>query len=312
MVLARKGVRMASSSRLSKFGSVALLVAAAIMLFLAQSAYWVNHTVFDKANFTSITTNALLSQSSRDAIATTVVNKSLENRPVIKKVVGEKAISLTSGLLGSDFASQAVTTLTGKTYAYATAPDRQDIKIDLTAIKTPIAGIVSLAQSRGVDIPQTQYQIPDEIVLLQSDSFPDLSGAVKAMLWLGPLFWLGTIILFGLYIYIGRLDYARRVYMAGLAAIIVAVLGLLANPFIPPPIAAAVPNIDLRPVAENLATGFLAPFKTQMYYMLGITLVVLLAFNQRFNLLAIINSLGSKLSGQSHDPPRSQPRRKKS
>jgi hypothetical protein len=293
-----------SKGRLSRFGSVALLVVAAIMLFLAQSAYWVNHTVFDKDNFTNITTTALLSQSSRDAIATTVVNKSLENRPVIKKVVGEKAISLTSGLLGSEFASQAVTTLTSKTYAYATAPDRQDIKIDLTAIKTPIAGIVSLAQSKGVDIPQTQaqYKIPDEIVLLKSDSFPDLSGTVKAMLWLGPLFWLAAIISFSLYIYIGRSDYARRVYMAGLAVIVVAVLGLVANPFIPPPIAAAVPNIDLRPVAENLAAGFLAPFKTQMYYMLGIVLVVLLAFNQRFNLLAIINSLGSKLSGPPHKP----------
>lgn len=285
-----------SGSRLSKFGSVALLFFAALMLFLAQSAYWVNHTVFNKANFSSITTTALLSQSSRDAIATSVVNKSLENRPVIKKVVGEKAVSLTSGLLGSDFASQAVTALTDKTYAYATAPNRQDIKIDLTAVKTPLTGIISLAQSKGVNVPQTQYQIPDEITLLRSDAFPDLSGAVKTMLWLGPLFWLSTIILFSLYIYLGKGVYAKRVYMAGLAVIMVAVLGLLANPFIPPPIAAAVPNIDLRPVAQNLAAGFLAPFKTQMYYMLGTTLVVLLAFNQRFNVLALINSVGAKMN----------------
>ena len=248
-----------SASRLSKFGSVALLFFAAVTLFLAQSAYWVNHTVFNKANFSNITTTALLSQSSRDAIATSVVNKSLENRPVIKKVVGEKAVSLTSGLLGSDFASQAVTALTEKTYAYATAPDRQDIKIDLTAVKTPLTGIISLAQSKGVNVPQTQYQIPDEITLLRSDAFPDLSGAVKTMLWLGPLFWLSTIILFGLYIYLGRAVYAKRVYMAGLAVVAVAVLGLLANPFIPPPIAAAVPNIDLRPVAQDLAAGCLAP-----------------------------------------------------
>ncbi len=268
------------------------------MLFLAQSAYWVNHTVFNKANFTDITTTALLSQSSRDAIATTVVNKSLQDRPVIKKVVGEKAISLTSGLLGSDFASQAVTALTDKTYAYATAPNRQDIKVDLTSVKQPLSGVIALAQSKGVDVPQTNYQIPDEITLLKSDSFPDLSGAVKAMLWLGPLFWLATVILFGLYIYLGRAIYAKRVYMAGLAVVVVAILGLLMNPFIPPPIAAAVPNIDLRPVAENLASGFLAPFKTQMYFMLGASLVVLLVFNQRFNIVSIINSFGAKLSGQ--------------
>lgn len=284
-----------SKRRLSKFASVVLLFVAAVMLFLAQSAYWVNHTVFDQANFTRITTDALLSESSRDAIATAVVNKSLENRPVIKRVVGERAVSLTSGLLGSDLSNQAVTALTNKTYAYTTASNRQDIKIDLTGIKAPLTSVISLAQSRGVDVPQTQYQIPDEIVLLQSDAFPDLSGAVKLMLWLGPLFWLSAIVLFSVYIYIGRAVYARRVYMVGLAIVVVSILGLLTSPFVPPPVAAAVPNIDLRPVAQNLATGFLAPFKSQMYYMLGTTLVVLLAFNQRFNVLAIVNSLAAKV-----------------
>lgn len=294
---------MTSSAKrkLSKFGSAALLFFAALTLFLAQSAYWVNHTVFDKANFSSITTTALLSESSRDAIATSVVNKSLEDRPIVKRVVGERATSLISGLLGSDLSTQAVTGLTNRTYAYTTSSDRQDIKIDLTAIKTPVTGIISLAQSRGVEVPESQYQIPDDIVLLQSDAFPDLSGTVKLMLWLGPLFWLSTIVLFGLYIYVGRAAYAKRVYCAGLAIITVAILGLLANPFVPPPIAAAVPNIDLRPVAQNLAAGFLAPFKAQMYYMLGATLVVLLTFNQRFNILAIFRSVGTKVNKQ---PPK--------
>lgn len=292
---------MTSSSRrkLSKFGSVALLFFAAITLFLAQSAYWVNHTIFDKDNFSRITTTALLSESSRDAIATSVVNKALDDRPVIKRVVGERATSLISGLLGSDLSNQAVSALTNKTYAYATSSDRQDIKIDLTAIKTPIAGIVSLAQSRGVEVPDTQYKIPDEVVLLQKNAFPDLSGTVKLMLWIGPLFWLSTIILFGSYIYIGRANYAQRIYAAGLVVIIVGVFGLLTSPLLPPPIAAAIPNIDLRPVAENLATGFLAPFKTQMYYMLGTTLIILLAFNQRFNVLALFKSAETKINKRS-------------
>lgn len=288
-----------SEHTLSKVGSIALVFFGALTLFLAQSSYWVNHTVFNQANFTRITTTALLSESSRDAIAASVVNKSLEDKPIVKRIVGERAESLISGLLGSDLSTQAVTAITTKTYAYTTSSDRQDIAVDLTGIKTPITTIIGLAESRGVDVPQSQIQLPDQIVLLQSDAFPDLSGAVKTMLWLGPLFWLSTIILFGLYIYLGRKDYARRVYTAGLAIIVVAVLGLLANPFVPPPIAAAVPNIDMRPVAENLAAGFLAPFQTQMYYMLGSTLVVLLAFNQRFNVLAIFKSVGTKVNKQS-------------
>lgn len=288
-----------SKRKLSKFGTGVLLFFAALTLFLAQSSYWVNHTVFNQENFTRITTTALLSESSRDAVATSVVNASLSDKPVIKRIIGERAESLISGLLGTDLSSQAVTALTNKVYAYTTSSGREDIAIDLTGIKTPITTIVGLAESRGVDVPQTQIQLPDQIVLLQKDAFPDLSGEVKAMLWLGPLFWLSTIILFGLYIYLGRKNYAKRVYTAGLAIIVVAVLGILANPFVPPPIAAAVPNIDLRPVAENLAAGFLAPFQAQMYYMLGTTLVVLAVFNQRFNILAVFRSVGTRVNKQS-------------
>jgi hypothetical protein len=287
-----------TKQRLHTGTSIVLLVCAAITLFLAQSAYWVNHSIFNQTNFTQTTTSALLSQSSRDAIATAVVDTSLSNRPIIQKVVGGKATSLVSGLLGSDFSNQAITSLTNKAYAYTTAKDRQDIAIDLTSIKTPLAAIVSVAQNNGVNVSSGQFQIPDQIVLVQSNAFPNLSGVVKLMLWLGPLLWLGTILLFGLYIYLGRAACARRIYIVGIVIIIVAIFGLLTKPFIPPPIAAAVPNINLRPVIENVTAGFLAPFVSQMKYMLGFTLVLLLIFNQRFNILALINSLGAKVSRQ--------------
>lgn len=285
-----------SRQGLGKFGTVLLLVVGAISLFFAQSAYWINHTVFDKESFSTITTDALTSQSSRDAIASSVVNKALEDRPVAKKVIGERVISLTSGLLGSDFSNQAISALSSKTYAYATASNRQDIAIDLTAVKDPLNGIIALAESQGASVPEPKREIPDEIVLIESDNFPDLSGAVKAMLWLGPVFWLTTLITFSIFIYLGRKNYAKRVYLVGLSIIIISLLGIFTSPFIPPPIAAAVPNIDLRPVAQNIAQGFLAPFTTQMYVMLGTTLIALLVFNQRFTLLKLSKTFETKVS----------------
>lgn len=285
----------------SRVISVILLVVAGVTLFLAQSAYWINHTVFNQANFTQITTEALLSESSREAIATSVVDKALADRPIVKRLIGERVISITSGLLGSDLSSQAVKTLTSKAYAYTTSSNRQDIKIDLTAVKAPLESIVTLAQTqgRGDQLAEAQNKLPNEIVLLESRAFPDLSGIVKTMLWLGPLFWLSSLVSFGVYIYLGRANYARKVYTAGFVVAGVALLGLVISPFIPAPVAAAVPNIELRTVAENLAVGFLAPFKAQMLYMLGFALLALLAFNQRFNILTAINAVGSRLSKKS-------------
>lgn len=284
-----------SSSKSSKFVSVTLLVVAGILLFLAQSAYWVNHTVFNQSSFSNITTTALLSESSREAIATSVVDKTLEHRPLVKEVAGERAASLISGLLGSDLSSQAISAVSSKTYAYVTSPDRQDIKIDLTSIKAPVASIVALSQNNNQTLTDDLSQIPDEVVLVQSDAFPDLSGIVKLMLWLGPLLWFGAIGLFVLYVYLGRAVYARRVYSVGLVVIAVALFGLFTAPFIAPPIAAAVPNINLRPVAESLAIGFLAPFKGQMYFMLAFALVGLLIFSLRHKFLDAIKFVDKKL-----------------
>ena len=104
-------------------------------------------------------------------------------------------------------------------------------------------------------------------------------------LWIGPLLWLLCVGFISLYIYLGRKDYARKVYTVGLVVALVAFLGLMSTPFIPPPIAASLPNIELRPLAENLTNGFLAPFKTQMVYLLTFVVVVLLVFNQRFNIV---------------------------
>jgi len=297
---------MNSKGTASKIGSAALVIGAAILLFLAQSAYWINHTVFDQQNFSQITTAALLKESSREAIAGAVVDKALADRPVAKRVLGSRLESLVSGLLGTDLSTQAITTLTSKTYAYATAPNREDIAIDLTGIKDPLNSLVNVVQSvqnvRGVEseskLETAQAKIPDQIVLISSNAFPDISGAVQTMLWLGPLLWLGSFIGFGLYIYLGRDQYAKKVYLAGLAIILVSLFGLATTPFIPPPIAAAVKNIALRPVAETLASGFLAPFAEQMYIMLGVVLLLLLLFNQRFNIMKLVHSLETKLSRQ--------------
>ncbi len=283
-----------SQSQLYKYGSVALLVAAAIFLFFAQSAYWINHTIFNQENFSRTTTKSLLSEPSRNAIATSIVNKSLSDKPLAEQVVGERAVPLISGLLGSDLSNQIVSSLSSKTYAYITSPNRQEIKLDLTAVKDPLTEIISVAQQNGKLESIDKDKIPDTVILVRENSFPNFSSFIQTMLWIAPLLWLGTITLFSLYIYIGRKEYVRRVYFVGLSIAIVAILGLLTSPFIPPPIAAALPNIELRPVAQSLTSGFLASFNTQMYYMLGFVIVALGIFHQRLKILSFLKDKASK------------------
>jgi hypothetical protein len=272
-----------------------LLTLGGTLLLLAQSAFWVNHTLFDKETFTNTVSTTLTSESSRESISSAVVDKVLADRPVLKRTIGDRVEAFVSGILGSDLSVQAINTVVEKTYSYATSANREDVGFDLTAVKTPVAAVVAFAEQQGREVTFDPNTIPDEVVLIESDEFPDFSGVAKSMLWIAPLLWLGTLLSFGFYIYGGRSQYAKRVYFAGLAIILVSIVGLLLGPFLPPPLAAQVQNINLRPLVNDLVTAFLQPFLAQMYKMLGLALLVLLIFNQRFNILSLIRKIEQKL-----------------
>lgn len=289
---------MAFQEKMSTYTPKLLLVSAAILLFLAQSSYWVNHTIFNQKNFTKITTETLLTESSRDAIASAAVNKIFEDRPILQNTISEQVTAITSGLLGSDLSKQAIERLTSKVYAYATTENRQDIAFDLVAIKEPLSKVVTLVRGESEEQPILE-RIPDEIVLVESDSFPNVSNTVRTMLWLGPLFWLGTIGLFGIYIYRGRNTLSRQIYTVGFTIIAVALIGLIVSPFVPPPITSIVSTIEVRPVVESLTINFLEPFRVQMLYMLGVTAFVLLIYSQRYNMLHLLKVVEQKLNATS-------------
>ncbi|MFZ1301149.1 MAG: hypothetical protein WAQ27_01025 [Candidatus Microsaccharimonas sp.] len=273
--------------------SVLLILVASVSLFLAQSAYWVNHTIFNQENFTATVTEAVLLPTSRDAIASSVVDTALADKPVIKRIIGDRAEKLISSLLDSDLSNQAITRVVNMTYKYITTPDREDIKIELSGITGPISTILTLVQAGDSNAAQTINSIPDEIVLLESDAAPDLSGVVSLMLWVGPLLWLVTLGAYALYIYLHRKNYAKAVYIAGASIIVVAILGALARPALPPPVASLIPVSNLRPVALNVTDAFLVSFQSQMVSMLLVTVIVLIVFSQRYRIVRWAQKVGS-------------------
>lgn len=287
---------MKTNSWIVKTFSVVLIIVASISLFLAQSSYWVNHTLFNQQNFSTIVNQAVLEPSSRDAIASQVIDRALQDRPIAQRVIGDRAEKLVSSLLGSDFATQAMNKVVNVTYKYVTTPDRQDIKIELAGVTAPILAVLNVVQANDSNVAQAVESIPDEIVLVESDAFVDLSGVVSLMLWVGPLFWLLAIAGFAVYIYLHRKTYAKAVYIVGASVIVVAILGILTRPVLPAPISSMVPISNLRPVVENVTDAFLVPFQMQMVNMLLITVIALIIFSQRYTISRWIQKLGAMVA----------------
>ena len=284
------------SSLSFKIISTALLILGAVTLMFAQSAYWTNHNIFNKDRFTEITVNALTQESSREAIAATIVDRSLANKPVVKQLVGARMESFISGLLGSDLSVGLMKNISNRSYEYLTTENREDISVNISGVSSSISALVEIANKIQPDsnIANTQIEIPDEIILVSSDSLPNLSGIVRLMLLLQPILWLASLAFFAIYIYIGRKQYAKRVYMVGATVILVALLGILTGPIIVPQISVSVPEVNIRPLIENFASGFLNPFINQMYMMLSATLLSLLVFSQRDYIFKMLTSIEGK------------------
>lgn len=258
-----------------------LLLIGGLGLFMGQSAVWVSSTVFNQKMFVETTNNVLTTEESRNDIAALIVDRALDDRPVVKRLVSGQATALLSGLLGSDLVSNIYTRVANSAYAYITSPNQQDIAIDLTSIKTPLSGVVSFAENRGQTVQFDPSQIPDQIVLLDADDVPDLSGYIQAILVLNVLFWALAIITFAGYILLKKDGRVRRTYQVLAVISLVAVIGLLTGPFVPPMIASFVSIIQARDLVTALTSAYLAPFVAQMWTMLIIAGFIALALALR-------------------------------
>lgn len=269
------------TSRVKQANWVRVTIAAIVLaafgatFLLAQSAYWVNHSLFNQQHFSSTVTEVITSEPSRQALAESVVDGIFADRPVADRLLGERATSLVSSVLGTDLAENAISGVASRLYAYLTTPDRQDVAVELTSIKAPLSGIISFVENRGTNVNFDTELIPDRIVLLEATALPDLSTMVRQFLLYGLFFWLGTIALFAGYVFFKKDRWRRRAMQAVSVIAGVSVLGLFSGPFLPGIVATFLNNINLRPIAENLTRAFLAPFAAQLVLSLVLAVIAL-------------------------------------
>ncbi len=282
---------------LTRIRSVVLLAVLAFSMFFAQSALWVNHIVFNQQAFVDISTRVITSESSRNAIAQTVVDKALADRPVAERLVGDRAANFISGLLGSDISQNVLNKVSNSAYAYMTSSNRQDIAIDLSSIQQPITQLVAFAQSQGRETRIQPENIPEKITLVRSDELPDIAKYMRQMIIASFFLWLSTLASLLLYVLWGDAKKrVRRIYFAGTVIIAVSLIGLSAGPYLPSVIASFVDNINLRGVINDLTSAYLAPFTQQMYVTILITGIILLAVRFRWIFVKSWNSAQSAIS----------------
>lgn len=250
-------------------------ILAAFLLVVANSAIWVNRTMFNTQNFTQITSTALLSQSSRNALASDIVDTALQSQPAVKAVVAEPATNFIAGLLNTQQAKSALTKVIGKVQIIFTSERPEPVTYDLSGIKATVTKLLTLANKEDAVVKVDQ--VPDSITIFKNvDKIPSFYKAGVILNFVAPIaFLLALFLLVWPHV---KKQYATRKLLIGqgIALTSAGLLALLVGPLFKPPVLAQVNNADLRVVVENVYNAFVSTFNHQTYYLVGLGVVLLL------------------------------------
>jgi hypothetical protein len=255
--------------------TVLLSIVAALFLLVANSAYWVHSNVFDKNRFAEITSEAVLSESSRRAIASGVTDRLFEGRPTAKTLVGEQTTNVVAGLLGTQQAEKVFEAGVERLHVAVTSQSQESLTIDLSGVKSTVQRLSAALSETGE--PTRGERIPDELVIIDKQNIPDFYRYGVLFLWLGPAALIGATALLVYPFVKNRKDYSQILLIEGGIVALVGILALLIGPLFKPPLLANISAVNARVVASNIYDGFITTFNQQTYIIIGFGIVVLVA-----------------------------------
>lgn len=308
-----------SPKQLSGLKTALLALAASVLLILSNSALWFNKNIFDTNNFTNTATEALLSESSRTAIATGITDKALEGRPAIKSLVDDRAIKLISSILDTSQVRTGVDKTVRFLQTTITSQDPQPVSFDLSAAKQTISRVVTAIDER-TDRPESERRInpediPDEIVLFDPSGLPNIYAIGTALLWIGPLALVLALVILGYIVYrasYDRLKSRNALLVVTATLVLTGLFAMIIGPLFRPPVLAQVPGPNLRIVTANVYDAFIATFTSQTDFLfVAAVLTALAALVLQLQPLYVARLSKSKVATTEPIPKSSKSRKKK-
>ncbi len=258
-----------------KRGVVIPAIIAGFLLVVANSAIWVNRNVFDTARFTSTAVGSLTSESSRQAIASEIVDKSLADYPRLKSVVDDKATNFISGLLGTEQVEKLLTELTTRAQVYVTSSHQESIVLDTQGLKDNVTKLIDITNREDktrVDV----NKIPDQIVLVDADKVPSFYKYGVIVSWLGPLVLLAAIFCIAWPYFKPANSKIGNLFAQGFIISLIAGFALLVGPLFKPPLLANILSVNNRTVVGNIYDAFIATFNQQTWVIIILGLLAML------------------------------------
>lgn len=188
--------------------SVAVLLA--VFIYLANVAWWIDSEIVQSDTFVASSVEALGQDSSRDAMARLIVDRLVDEYPLLI-ILDSSLVSLFSDLLDSPALEDILVLVSADIHDRMMTGNQEVIVVDLLEFRDVILGPVEAAA------PRLAALIPDSwftsIVVLEAGALPDLSAVAKLV---GPV---KIVSMVGIVILVAFILWYLRRRGAGLIAI---------------------------------------------------------------------------------------------
>lgn len=174
-----------------------LIIIAIFLLLLANISFWLSKTLYNPQNFSNLVVQTYEQDDVRNALASEIVDNTLQSKPIVKQVIGDPVKSAISGILRSQVFKSVLERVAIKFQTYLTTNNRQDVTIEIGQVATFIkAAATTISPDLGAQVPDTT---PQTITLIKSNNFPDINKWAKPIMNIGPF---AGLISFAILIYL--------------------------------------------------------------------------------------------------------------
>ena len=163
-----------------------LITVAVLLLIISSLSFFVTNNIYNSSTFASKVTQAVQTETVRDAMASQITSEILADQsPVAAKVLTQPVNTLVSGLLKTDAFNTVVYNFSFRLNKFLTTKDFEPITIDISSATTTIEAVADrIRPDNELDLSRFATE---EIVLLDDVDLPPFRTIGQTLLISGPL-----------------------------------------------------------------------------------------------------------------------------
>jgi hypothetical protein len=153
-------------------------------MLLGNVASWLEINLVDSSRFVSTTTGVLEQEDVRLALADRIVERLLEDRPMVASVAGDALEAIVAGVLGTERFRELLSSISTQLHHMLVTGEKPTITIEspvLQALIVAVARVVAPEQAADLRIQDE----PVEIELFARRDVPSLEEQIRVLRWTG-------------------------------------------------------------------------------------------------------------------------------